>query len=164
MDTRHSPDDILLALAETGRALSAARAERLAAEIAGHGGLDIAIAALAHDQAWEPLDDALAYGAALTERADPERLIARLLREACDLDARAEPAWAEAREFSGKADYRALQGEDDLARQYRARAMAAETLAAGCEDQAHAKRGQAARIGAQLSLATALIDLTTRAA
>jgi len=87
------------------------------------------------------LADLLAYRAALAEQADPTRRIARLRLEAEGFDARAEPIWRE--EFHGRASYRALQGEQELADQYLRRAQAAERLAAALEAEAFAKRLEA---------------------
>jgi len=89
------------------------------------------------------LADLLAYRAALAEQADPTRRIARLRLEAEGFDARAEPIWRESAEFHGRASYRALQGEQELADQYLRRAQAAERLAAALEAEAFAKRLEA---------------------
>jgi hypothetical protein len=121
--------------------------EALAAEIARYGGLERAIAALAND-ASALLPEALAYQAALAEQADPARRIARLLTAARDLDARAEPAWAEAAEMHGKAAHRRLNGDPDLAQSFLRRAIAAERLAAALEADAFARRLEAARMEA----------------
>ncbi len=117
--------------------------EALAAEIARYGGLERAITALAND-ASALLPEALAYRASLAEQADPARRIARLRTEAHDLDARAEPAWAEAADMHGRAAYRARQGERDLAETFLRRAHAAERFAAALEADAFAKRLEAA--------------------
>jgi hypothetical protein len=119
--------------------------EAIAAEIARYGGLERAIAALANDGA-ALLPQLLAYQASLAEQADPDRRIARLRTEAQDLDARAEPAWAEAAEMHGKAAFRRRQGEAELAAAFLRRAHAAERLAAALEAHAFAKRLEAARM------------------
>ena len=67
-------------------------------------------------------------------------------RKTMDLDARAEPAWAEAAEMHGKAAFRRLQGEHDLAATFQRRAHAAERFAAALEADAFAKRLEAARM------------------
>jgi hypothetical protein len=121
--------------------------EALAAEIARYGGLERAIAALAND-ASALLPQLLAYRAALAEQADPARRIANLRTEAHDLDHRAEPAWAEAAEMHGRAAFRRLQGEHDLAETFLRRAHAAERFAAALEAEAFAKRLEAARMEA----------------
>jgi hypothetical protein len=121
--------------------------EALTAEIARYGGLGRAIAALAND-ASALLPQLLAHQAALTEQADPARRIVRLRTEAHDLDHRAEPAWAEAAEMHGKAAFRRLQGEHDLAATFLRRAHAAERFAAALEADAFAKRLEAARMDA----------------
>jgi hypothetical protein len=164
MNPRELAADIRAAFVQTGRDLPRDRALRLAREIAAYGGLEAAVAALAHDDAFGLLADALAFRAALAERAEPAALIARLLREALDMDARAEPAWAEAAEFHGRARFRAAQGERELAGQFQARALSAERLAAACEDQALAKRLQAARLKPGAGLRAVLFDLTALAA
>ncbi len=147
----------LFALA--GRPISAARADALAREISTYGGLDRAIGALAHDEAYLILNDAMAYRALLNERDDPGRAIARLLREAQGLDARAAPAWTQAAELFGRAAYRRAQGDRDLADQFQARALAAQILAAELEEQAFLTRLQAAQLKADLSLCDTLRDL-----
>jgi hypothetical protein len=118
---------------------------RLAAEIAAHGGPERAAAALANDESSDLLTLLLARRADLEELADPALAVARRRREAEDLDARAEAAWAEGAEFAGKAAARRLTGDVDLAAAFQRRAEAAESLAFTLEDQALALRLQAAR-------------------
>jgi hypothetical protein len=142
---------IVRALSSTGRDADPWRAERVARKIAAYGAIDLAVAALAHDEASDLLSDLLAYRAALAELADPALHAARLRRQARDLDARAEPAWAESAEFFGKARHRDLQGECDLAATFLRRAEAAERLAAAMEADAFALRLEAAALeGADL--------------
>ncbi len=129
-------DAIVALFAQADRPLSVERAQALAREIATYGDLEPAIAALAHDQAFRALDDALAYRALLRERENPGRRIDRLLGEAADLDARADPAWAEAADWHGRAAFRRARGDFELAEQFRARAVAAEHIAGGYEEQA----------------------------
>jgi hypothetical protein len=158
----------MAACACAGRPITAPRAGRLADEIAACGGLDQAVQALANDDAFGALGDLLAYRAALAEIADPSILINRLRRDASDLDARAEPAWAEAADLYGRARFRELRGEADLADGFRRRAEAAERLAATLEAEAFAKRLQAARLQAEQAqrqgLAAALGDIAGLAA
>jgi hypothetical protein len=130
----------------------------IAAEIARYGGLAPAIAALAHDGS-PLLTELLAHQAALAEQADPARRVARLRTEAHDLDARAEPNWAEAAEMHGKAAHRRLQGDDDLAQSFLRRAHAAERCAAALEADAFAKRLEAAQLQAGIDRASALADV-----
>ncbi len=150
-------DDIIQSLQTTGLPATPERARRIADEIQVYGGLDQAIAALANEEASAALADLLAYRAALAEQADPARRIARLRVEAEGLDARAEPMWAESAQFHGRAAYRALQGDPELADQYLSRAQAAERLAAALEAEALAKRLDAAGLVAD---AAARRDLT----
>jgi hypothetical protein len=156
--SHETADDVLNALQATGRPAGAEAARRIAEEIQVYGGLDLAIAALANDEAATALAELLAYRAALAEQAAPARRIARLRLEAEGLDARAEPIWAEAAEFHGRAAYRALQGEQELADQYLGRAQAAERLAAAFEAEALAKRLQASALSAN---AAARLDLAS---
>ena len=129
--------------------MSSNRAAALAREIATYGGLEGAIAALAHDEAYFALDDALTYRALLARQEEPELRIDRLLAEAADLDARAAPAWAEAADWRGRAAYRQARGDTDLAVQFRSSAIAAEQVAAGYEEQAFQLRLQAAEMKAK---------------
>jgi len=144
----HSPADIRAAFTAAGRAADPETADHLAREIKAYGGLDRAIAALANDEAQTLLSHLLAYRAALAEAVDPARRLARLKREASDLEARAEPLWAEAAAFAGRAAFRRLQGEPDLAELFQRKVDAAETLAADLEAQAFAKRLEAAVLDA----------------
>ena len=157
--TRPCPDPILALFQAAGRALPPDRARRLAEALAAYGGLEAAIEGLAQDDAFASLADALAYRALLAERRDPTRLIERLLREARALDARSEPAWAEAAELHGRAAFRQRQGELELARQFERRAKAAEQFAAALEEQALLKRLQAAELSAGRDLCVALRSL-----
>ena len=142
--SHQTTDDVLNTLQTTGRPASLEGARRIINEIGAYGGLDRAIAALANDEAAAALADLLAYRAALAEQADPARRIARLHLEAKGLDVRAEPMWAEAAQFHGRAVYRAQQGDPDLADQYLRRAQGVEGLAAALESEAFAKRLEAA--------------------
>ena len=152
-------DSIQALFVQAKRSLEPERASALAREISSYGGLEQAIAVLAQDEAYVVLGDALAYRALLIERNEPARLIARLLREAKDLDARADPAWAEAAELSGRAAYCRVQGEPEPAEQFQVRAQAAQTLAASFEEQALLKRLQVAELKADTDLAQVLHDL-----
>jgi hypothetical protein len=143
--------EVLDAFLSCGRDACPDAARRIAREIAAYGSLEQAAAGLAEDDAHALLSDLLAYRAALAERADPALRLARLYREAADLDARAEPCWAEAAEFAGRAAFRRIQGESDLVSTFERRAAAAEQVAASLEDQAFARRLEAA--GLQASLA-----------
>ncbi len=154
-----SPDLILLLFARAGQPLDSARAHALVCEIRTYGDLERAICALAHDQAYAALADALACRALLIEQNDPARLIERFLREARDLDARAEPAWAEAADFSGRAAYCRSRGDCDLADQLDGRARASQSLAAECEEQALQKRLCVAEMTAQSDLPQILCHL-----
>jgi hypothetical protein len=69
-----------------------------------------------------------------------------------DLDARAEPLWAQSAEFAGKAAFRRLRGETDLAAAFQRRTEAAERVAADLEAQAFARRLEAAGLQASLDL------------
>jgi hypothetical protein len=150
---------ILALFAQAGRPIGGARARALAREISAYGGLEPAIGALAHDEAYVVLKDAMAYRVLLNERDDPGRVIARLLREAQDLDARAAPAWMQAAELMGRAAYRRAQGDGELAEQFQARASAAQALAAGFEEQAFLNRLKAAQLTADVSLYESLRDI-----
>jgi hypothetical protein len=141
-----TPVEILRALAATDRPACPEAARRMAGEIAACGSLQAAAEALANDEASGLLSGILAYRAALAELADPALRLARLRREAQDLDARAEPAWAEAAEFHGKARHRLLQGQGELAEAFLRRAQAAESLAAALEAEAFDKRLGIARL------------------
>ena len=154
-----SMNAILVVFEQAGCSLSPERAGRLADQITAYHGLDGAIAALAQDEAFEALADALAYREALRERDDPERHLSRLSREAGDLDARAEPAWAEAAELRGRAAHRHRQGEVELARRFLDQAQAAERFAASLEEQAFRKRLRAAELKCGADLCVALRDL-----
>lgn len=154
-----SADSIVLLFARAGQPLESARAHALSCEIQTYGDLERAISALAHDQAYSALADALAYRALLIEQNDPQRLIARLLRQAKDLDARADPAWTEAADFSGRAAYCRSRGDFDLADQLDGRARASQSLAAECEEQAFRKRLQVAEMTAQFDLSRMLRSL-----
>jgi hypothetical protein len=159
-DDHPSPDQILSLFRASGAPLSAQRARRLAEEIAAHGGLDSAIAALDHDQAYQQLDDALAYRALLSEaEVGAQAVIDRLLRQARDLDARADPAWAEAADLRGKAAYRSARGEPRQALWMQAQASAAERFAADLEEQAFRLRLDAARRQAAASVCAILLDV-----
>ncbi|MDB5460761.1 MAG: hypothetical protein JWO72_2502 [Caulobacteraceae bacterium] len=140
--------EVLGALSTCGREACPDMARRVAREILAFGCVDRAAAALAEDDAHDLLSHLLAYRAAVAELADPALRIARLKREAADLDARAEPSWAEAAEFAGKAAFRRLQGESDLASTFLRRAAAAEQTAAVLEARAFAKRLEAAALQA----------------
>ena len=144
----HTPAQVFDALIAVGRPLCMARAQGVAREIAVYGDIDRAAAALGNDGAHARLSDLLAYRAALAERAEPDLHIARLRREAADLDARAEPSWAEAADLAGRAAFRRLQGETDLAALFDRRALASEQVAAELEAKAFAKRLQAAAMQA----------------
>ena len=143
--------DVLDALTATGRSADSDAAEALVRVIVAYGGVGRAEAALANDEAHDLLCHLLTYRAAVAELADPALRIARLHREADDLDARAEPAWAEAAEFSGKASFRRSQGERELAGVFQRKTEAAERRAAALEAEAFAKRLQAAGLRASLA-------------
>jgi hypothetical protein len=149
-------DDVLAALCATGRLADPGHAAGVARDIAAYGSIDRAAAALANDEAYARLSSLLAFREALAEIADPHLRIARLEREASDLDRRAVPAWAEGAEYAGKAAHRDKQGERDLAALFHRRSEAAERLAADLEDQAFARRLQAAALRAALACRTAL--------
>jgi hypothetical protein len=154
-----SPAAILAVFTRGGCPLRPERADALADEIKTYGGLEPAIEALPHDEAYVVLRDALAYRALLHEQCAPELRIGRLLREAQDLDARAAPAWAQAAELRGRAVYRRRQGDIELAAQFQARALAAEALAAELEERALLKRLQAADFKAHGELGRLLQNL-----
>jgi hypothetical protein len=143
--------DVLAALTAAGRVADRDAAQAVARVIAAYGDIDRAEAALANDEAHDLLAQLLAYRAAVAELADPVLRIARLEREADGLDARAEPSWTEAAEFAGKAGFRRLQGEGELAAVFQRRTEAAERLAAALEAQAFAKRLEAAGLRAALA-------------
>jgi hypothetical protein len=134
-------------------------AERIAREIHAHGDLDRAIAALANDDAHALLSDLLAYRSALGEMADPRRRLARLCQDADDLDARAEPLWAEAANCAGRASFRRSQGETELAVAFQRQAEAAERVAAALEADAFSKRLEAAGLQAALAAQDAFDEL-----
>lgn len=151
------------ALAAHGHAADPADIRRLAAEIAAHGGLEHggpqrAAAALADDEATDLLALLLTCRAGLEEQADPALAAARRYRQADDLDARAEAAWAAGAEFAGKAAARRLSGDIDLAAAFQRRAEAVEGVAFTLEDQALALRLQARRIEAAEARRHDLID------
>ena len=151
--------DILAVFAETGRSLPAKRAETLGLQLAAYGGLDEAIDALVHHDAFSALSDALFLRAALAERGDPERRVRRLLCEADSLEARAETALAEAAEFEGRATMRRRQGETELADQFAARAAGAERVALHWAEEALAKRLLAAQTQARVGFGAAIRDI-----
>lgn len=155
----HTIDAVLALFRQAGRPLSAERAGALAREIAIYGGLDQAVAALAHDEAFRALDDALAYRALLNERDDPDRLIVRLLRQAGDLEAQADPAWAQAADWRGRAAFRRARDERALAARFEARALAAERIASELEEQALNTRLRAAELKAGKALHQTLREL-----
>lgn len=152
--------DILQTLTAAGSPACPRIADRIAREITTYGDIERAAAALAHDEAHGLLSELLAYRAALAERADADMRARRLRREAADLDARADPLWAEAAQLAGKASFRRLQGEHDLADAFQSQADAAERVAARLEAQAFAKRLEAAGLqaahGSRAALAEAL--------
>jgi hypothetical protein len=152
-------DSIFALFVRAEAPFSVERARALAREIMAYGGLEAAIDALAFDEVDTVLSDALAYRALRLEQGNPACRIARLMREAQDLDARAEPAWAQAAELHGRAGYRFKQGDLELAGQFQARALAAETLAAGLEEQALVKRLEAADLKSGMARCRALRDL-----
>ena len=152
----HAADAILVLFSQDDRPLSGERAKALACEIATYGGLAAALAALAHDEAFRALDDALAYRTLLNERDDPDLRIDRLLGEAANLDARADPAWAEAADWHGRAAFRRARGDFELAAQFQVRALTAERVAGGYEEQAFRKRLKAAELKADGALCEVL--------
>jgi hypothetical protein len=152
-------DAISAHFAQAGTPLPPDRAQALAHEIATYDGLEPAIAALTHDEAYRVLDDALGYRTLLSERDDPDRRIGRLLSDAVDFDARAEPAWAEAADWRGRAAFQHARGQTALAEQFERRALAAERVAAKYEEQAFDRRLKAAELKAGRSLSQALRDL-----
>ncbi|HUO23633.1 MAG TPA: hypothetical protein VMU59_14045 [Caulobacteraceae bacterium] len=158
-ETPPLPDRILARFQHGGEPMTLNRARRLADEIETYNGLDSAIAALAHDQAFAALGDALAYRALLADADRPEALIERLQRQAADLDARASPAWAEAASLRGRAAYRVRQGEMALAAQMQAQADAAERFAADLEARAFGLRLRAAALQASASVRALLLNL-----
>jgi hypothetical protein len=141
---------IKLVFAETGRSLQHSDAILIAREIAAYDGLANALAALAHDANHVLHGLLLSYQAALAEQAEPQLRIRRLLLEADDLDARAEPLWAEGASFAGRAAGRELQGEDELSGLFKRKADAAERMATGLQSQAFEKRREAAGLDAAL--------------
>jgi hypothetical protein len=147
-----TPADVWDALAATGRAADPEAAEAVCRVIAACGSIDHAAAALAHEEAYGLLSQLMAYRAAIAEQSDPAARIARLHREASDLDTRAEPVWAEAAEFAGKAAFRLLKGESDLAAVFQRRTEAAERVAAELEARAFSRRLEAAGLQASLAL------------
>jgi hypothetical protein len=151
-----TPADVRTALAATGRAANPESVEAICRVIAACGCIDHAAAVLAHEEAHGLLTQLLAYRTAVAEQCDPALRVARLYREAADLDSRAEPIWAESAEFAGKAAYRRLHGETDLAALFQRRSDAAERVAADLEAQAFARRLQAANMLACLSLRAGL--------
>ncbi len=138
--------DILEVLTTAGRPATRQIAERIEGEIARYGDLACAVAALTHEDAPALLSDMLAYRAALAEAADPRLRIARLRREADDLDARAEPLWLEAADCAGRARFRRSQGQGELAAIFERKTQAAERLAAALETESFAKRLEAAHL------------------
>jgi len=158
-DALPSPELLIEALASVGQALPAAQADRLAAEIEACGSVEAACDALADDGDHELLPVLLAFRAALRERADPSLRPARLLREARDIEARAEPFWREAAEFAGKAAARRLRGEAALAAAFEQRAAAAERLAAALEAQALQHRLEAAQLQASAARSHEFLSL-----
>jgi hypothetical protein len=153
-----TPADVRAALTATGRAADPEAIDALCRVIAACGCIDHAAAVLAHEEAHGLLTQLLAYRAAVAEQSDPAARIARLHRQAADLDVRARPLWAESAEFAGKAAYRRLKGETDLAALFQRRTEAAERVAAELEAQAFARRLEAAGLQASLTLRA---DLTT---
>ena len=154
-----SADDIVDILLSVGCPANPRSAAALAAEIRAYGSLDAAVAALVNDGAGQALDDLLALRCALAEQADPALLAERLRLEAETLESRAGAAWAEAAQFHGRAAFRRLQEEFDLADQFQARALAAENLAAACESSAMAKRLEAAALRSAEGRRRELVDL-----
>lgn len=152
----HCLQDVIQALRTSGRSIDEPRARRVAEAIEAHGGLDRAAAGLANDERPETLGDLLAYRAAVQEASEPALRIARLRRQAEDLDARAEPLWREAAEFHGRSAYRRARAEATLADQFLAQATAAERLAARLEAEALAKRLEAGDVSANCGLAQLL--------
>ncbi|GEM_PF-2619691 len=154
-----SPRSIQNTFLDAGLSLSAKRAQDLAAEIQLYGGLEPAMKGLAQDEAFDGLKDALAYRDLLGELDRPTLRIARLLREAESLEARAVPAWAEASDLRGRGTYRRVRGETTLACELGVRAQAAERFAARLEAQALRHRLQAAELQAGVALQEALAEL-----
>ncbi len=97
--------------------------------------------------------------ALLNEPNHPDRRIERLLGEAADLDARADPAWAEAADWRGRGAFRRARGDFAQAAQFQARALAAERVAGGLEEQAFRKRLKAAELKADGALCETLRTL-----
>jgi hypothetical protein len=150
---------ILDTLAAAGREASQRTAERIAREITTYGGVDQAAAALAHDQAHDLLSDLLIYRGALAERRQPDLRIARLRQEADDLEARAEALWSQGAEFAGRASFRRLRGDADLAAVFQRKADSAERLAAGLDAEAFGKRLEATHMQAALARREAAIQM-----
>ena len=144
----HAADAILALFQQAERGLSVDRAEALSREITTYRGLEPAIAAMAHDEAFHVLDDALAYRTLLAQCDSSNSQIDSLLIEAGDLDTHAAPAWAEAADRHGRAAFRRAQGDLNLAMQFLSRAEAAERIAAGYEEQALNRRMIAAELKA----------------
>jgi hypothetical protein len=121
--------------------------------------LDTAIAQAAHDAAAEPLQDLLAYRQALRERADPARLVARLMADIADLERRSGRLADQAAEFFGKAAYRDGRGDKALGDDFQRRAEALEAAAAALREQAFLHQLQADAVRARLVQAAELMAI-----
>jgi len=144
------------ALAHTGRAGGPDRARRLAWALGGSDDLEEAIARAAQEDFPDLRADLLAYREALRERADPGRLSARLAREACGLELRADLQDQAAAERYGKAAYRQGRGDTALATELLHSARAAEVVASDLRRQAFERRLRLAQITALQSQTEAI--------
>lgn len=129
------------------------------------GSLDKAIAYAAnyqHDPRNDTSDmlaDLLAEQSRRAELADPGVHYRALLRQACDLEARAERSAAEGAEYAGKAAARRLQGEAKLADNFQRMADARERYAADLMEQAFGLKLQAADIRASMDFREAFVGI-----
>lgn len=150
---------ILQTFSIAGREITPSRAEAIAVALACNPDLNACIAMASHADAFELYSDLIAFSSAKAERANPPLLIARLEREAGDLDRNAVPLWAQAAEFHGKATFRKAQGETDLAEQFTTRANACEKLASEYEHKAFSLRLLPAALKADSENAAALANV-----
>lgn len=129
----------------------------IAGQLQTWGNVDTAVSAASAHFQWDAQGDMLAYRAALKEVADPQLIVARMKRQAADLDAQEEPLRIEAAEFWGKAAYRQRQGEEFLAAGFRKQAHAAERIADRWMLEAIKLRLGAASLEAELMSNSALM-------
>ncbi len=105
-------------------------------------------------------DRALAEYRAAKEAAEtPQLRASRLIRQALDKEVIAETCDAEAAEFHGKARYREIQGEHDLAATFRQRAQGAERYSTKLYAEAEAFRSEAYAIIDHAANAKALMSI-----